>query len=285
MGVEQLLVSLFVHRSHPAVVLLDGIAADIMVIHKIGGSRDIECRNRSIRHTQLIGTNPHPAIGFHQDAALGLQSGLDAFMVDAIDDGCQFIYGCLNAVMRSYSRHFCLQRAREVQIERQRSFLACLQPNDDDAVSLRGEDRTFVPYSFIYIRSRSESTGKIQLATIVTHVGMAELQLYTAQGQKAHAVRSLEKELVQEGMSSFFVTLENQIAHFLKMLLCLRTVIIVRRTAPERFLIELDFLIVRTSIDHGTHVGIAYRQSFQPVSCRSLIPQAMFLALRPYGAK
>ena len=41
-------------------------------------------------------------------------------------------------------------------------------------------------------------------------------------------------------MGLFFLAIKNQLSHFLQMCLCLRTVIMVGRTRPEGFLVELN---------------------------------------------
>ena len=61
-------------------------------------------------------------------------------------------------------------------------------------------------------------------------------------------------------MGTLFLAGEDGVAHGLEMGLGLGTVVIVGRAAPEGLFIELDFLDVRTAIDHRTEVGVSNRQ-------------------------
>ena len=51
-----------------------------------------------------------------------------------------------------------------------------------------------------------------------------------------------------------FLSVEDQLAHFLQMLVCLRAVVILGASAPERLLVQLQLLGVGSAIDHSTHV-------------------------------
>ena len=73
-------------------------------------------------------------------------------------------------------------------------------------------------------------------------------------------------------MCSLFLASKDRVAYGLQMSFCLRAVVVVGLTAPEGLFIELDFLDVRTSIDHRTKMGITNRQSLQPVRSWLCIP-------------
>ena len=107
---------------------------------------------------------------------------------------------------------------------------------------------------------------------ILCHILMAQLQLQRTQRQVFHAVRTFEEILVEDGVCSLFLTGKDRVSHSLKMNLGLKAVVIVGRTAPEGFLIELYLFDVCPAINHRTKMGITYRQCFQPMRSRLCIP-------------
>ena len=86
--------------------------------------------------------------------------------------------------------------------------------HDDGIVGLRSEDGTLVTHTVTYIGCGVERIAQRQLAAVVLHVGMPQLQLDAAQGQETHAVRSLEEVLVNELMGFFLLALKDQPTHF-----------------------------------------------------------------------
>ena len=123
-----------------------------MVVHEVGGSRDIDGSSSGIIHLYRLQIALHLTIRLHQDTALGLQTGLDAFVVNTIDNGSQFVDGTLDTLVGRNGKHLCLQRCRETHVKLQFTFLAGLQLDDDDTIRLRGKDGTLVLHTIIYIR-------------------------------------------------------------------------------------------------------------------------------------
>ena len=91
---------------------------------------------------------------------------------------------------------------------------------------------------------------------------MLQVYLHASQGKEPHAVRPLDEILVDNLMEVCF---------------SLWAVIVVWAAGPESLLIELYLLHFRTAIDHGTEVGIAYRQCLQPMGCGLWIPELVLL--------
>ena len=85
-------------------------------------------------------------------------------------------------------------------------------------------------------------------------------------------MRTTEKVLIQQLMSLLFTTHQRQVAHLLQVFTGLRTVIVVRGTAPEGFLVELDFLCFDATINHCPKMGIANGQRFQPFLGGLVVP-------------
>ena len=85
-------------------------------------------------------------------------------------------------------------------------------------------------------------------------------------------MRTTEKVLIQQLMSLLFTTHQRQVTNLLQVFAGFRTVIVVRGTAPEGFLVQLDFLLLDTAIDHCPQMGISYGQRFQPFLGRLVVP-------------
>ena len=92
-------------------------------------------------------------------------------------------------------------------------------------------------------------------------------------------MRTFEEVFVDEGMRLFFLPVEDQLAHLLQVFLCLRTVVVMWRAAPEGLLVELNLFRIGFTIDHGTQMGVSNRQRFQPVGCCTVIPQFLLYCL------
>ena len=91
MGSQQLLVGLTLDAGQRLVVLLHGVAADVLVVDEVGGGSNIKGGDSGIVDAQLVDATLHLTVGLNQYAALSLQSGLDALLLDTVDHGGQFI--------------------------------------------------------------------------------------------------------------------------------------------------------------------------------------------------
>ena len=85
-------------------------------------------------------------------------------------------------------------------------------------------------------------------------------------------MRAAEEVLVQQLVGLLFTTHQRQVANLLQVFTGFRTVIVVRGTAPEGFLVQLDFFLLDTAIDHCPQMGIAYGQRFQPFLGGLVVP-------------
>ena len=170
---QQLLVGFSLDTGQRLVVLLHRRAADVLVVHEVGGSGDIERRGGGIVDGQLVNATFHFTVGFDHDAALGLQSGLDALLLHAFDNSSQFIDFSADALMLGNGKHILLQLGGEINIELQLAFLRSLQLHDDDVVGLRGKDGALVLHTFIYIRCGGGGVAEVQRPLIFLHVLMA----------------------------------------------------------------------------------------------------------------
>ena len=107
---------------------------------------------------------------------------------------------------------------------------------------------------------------------IVADILVFQFQFQGTQGQVFHAVRPLKKVLVDEGMRLILLAIVDQLSHTRQVGLRLGTVVIVGRTAPERLLIQLDLLGVRSAIDHRSEGGVAHGQGLQPLTGGLVVP-------------
>ena len=92
-------------------------------------------------------------------------------------------------------------------------------------------------------------------------------------------MRTFEEIFVQYGVGGLLLASEDRIAHGLQMCFSLRTVIVVGRTTPERFLIQLNLLNVGFTVHHRSQMGIPYGQGLEPVGCRTAVPETEVLCV------
>ena len=79
-----------------------------------------------------------------------------------------------------------------------------------------------------------------------------------------------------------FTALENHVTYRAQIILRNRAVVVMGSSAPECLLVELDFLFLYATIDHGAHAGIAQWQGFEPRCCRLSIPESLVVVLRTF---
>ena len=85
-------------------------------------------------------------------------------------------------------------------------------------------------------------------------------------------MRPLDKLLVDEVLSLLLLTTEYKVSHLVQVLGRGGAVVIVGTTAPERVLVQLDLVGLRTAIDHATQTTIANRQGLKPYLGGGVVP-------------
>ena len=161
MGGQQLLVGLALDAGQGCVVLLHRIAADVLVVHEVGGGSNIERSGGGIVDAQLVGATLYFAIGLDQYAALSFQAGLDPFLFHTIDNGGKLIHSTADTLMLRHGKDILLQLTVEIDVELQFSFLRCRQSDDNHLISLRGKDGTFVLHTITDIRGGSGGIAEV----------------------------------------------------------------------------------------------------------------------------
>src|SRR5574344_211140 len=101
---------------------------------------------------------------------------------------------------------------------------------------------------------------------------MSEVHADTAHCEETHAMRSFHKSLVDKIFCLLFFSIKNKAAHLCEMLERFLTIIVMRASAPESLLIQLNLFDFCTTIYHSTHTRVAQWQGFQPHSGRFIIP-------------
>ena len=153
--------------------LLYGISAHIVVVYEVGGGGDIDGGGSGIGNAKLLGEMCNLTVALHLDAAFGFQSGLDAFMILAIDNGSQFVY--LHILAFKYIRYLRFQLRVEVHVELQSSFLARLDTNDDHIIGLRSKDGTFISHAVNLIGSGIQGIGQVQFSAVVRGLSLVRV--------------------------------------------------------------------------------------------------------------
>ena len=185
------------------------------------------------------------------------------------------VWRCNDAFVFVNRKDLCIQLTVETHVELQLAFLRGFQSYDDDIICLRSKDGTHILHAVHLVGSGIQRIAEVQFTTVVNRLRVAvvvELEFQAAQRQEAHAVRAAEEVLIQQLVSLLFTTHQRQVAHLLQVFTGFRAIIVVRGTAPEGFLVELDFFLLDATINHCPQMGIAYGQRFQPFLGGLVVP-------------
>ena len=226
------------------VVLLFGIAADVVVVYEVGGSHDIERSGGGFLHPHLLVLVNQLSVGQHLHTQLSLKLSLNSLLRHII-----YIRSQLMILHRIRSQ----QGTLAIDGKRQGTLLVCRQVYDENVGSLRGKDSTLVAHAIHRVRRGVQCLGKTQRTTIVLRGSLsriAERQKDAAHGQIAHTVRTLDEMLVNQSGGLQFAPCKDEVPHLRKCLKRLTTVVLMGRATPERLLVQLDFLYIGLSIDH-----------------------------------
>ena len=153
MLLQQLLVRLALDASQRLVVLLHRVTADVVIVHVIGSGGDIERRSSGVVHRYRRGLMLNLTVRLHQDATLGFQTSLDAFLFHTVNNGCQLVDASFDAFMFENRKDLCNQLAVEAHVELQLALLRGFQSYDDDIICLRSKDGTHILHAIHLVGS------------------------------------------------------------------------------------------------------------------------------------
>ena len=158
MRIQQLLIALARQRLERTVVLLIGISADIMIVHEVGSSHDIERRCCGIAHLHTLGLVLHLSVSQHLHAQLGGQFTVYSLLSHILNHRGQLVllYGMC-----------CLQRTLTIHGKREGTLLVGFQMHNDGIVGLRGKDRSLVANPINGISGGVQRFPQTQLSAIV----------------------------------------------------------------------------------------------------------------------
>ena len=247
-------------------VLLGSITRNIMVVDKVGGTRNVEGRFCGTFHLQGLTIHLHRTISLHICTALSSQSSRNTFLFHTLNRSRQSFPFSLHSQWE-----LTLMRQNKVQS----TFLTGFHIYDNHTISQRSHHTTGVCHLIALIRSGVHTRLKVELTHIILDFLMTKVQIETAQGQETHAMRTFDEITVDDVLGFLFLAIKNKATHLCESLQRSSTVVVVRTTTPESFLIELDFFCVCATIYHSAHARIAQRQCFQPNGGRTVIPKAL----------
>ena len=130
-------------------------------------------------------------------------------------------------------------------------------------VGQRCKNTTFKMNSVYIITCCIDSFGQTLFTTIVCRCRFALIvkrQFKVAKRQIFLAMGAFEEITVYQCICLLLLTLENQFANILQNGFRRRAVVVVRRSAPEGFFVQLYLLHVSTSKHHCSKVRISHRQ-------------------------
>ena len=172
-------------------VLRHRITRHILIIDKVGGSRDVERSSLGTRHADdSSGTiTCHLTIALHFKHTLCLQLSVNALMTHTLNRGNDttqilLVGGIEGAGMLNHETHVLFR----------------LQTHDNHPVRYRSESRSRAVVEALTIfhleRHLGECRLQIQLTSIVRHIALRETHVrdfQTAQGKVLHAMRTFDE--------------------------------------------------------------------------------------------
>ena len=202
------------------------LTCHVLVVHIIGGGRDEDGGCGIVGNldgtSRLIG---HLAVALNIITQGSLQLGGDAFVGNTLDGGHDAIgrlaVGC---------------GIGGGVLQRDGGKGVGLQADDDDAVGHRGEGGALIVVPVLLEGNTRQGRLQVEFSHVVGHLRRADAcmgHLQTAQRQVFHAVRALDKLLVDEVFGLLFLALKYQIAYLLEIGLGRGAVVIVGTTRPE----------------------------------------------------
>ena len=273
---QQVIVTVTTSSSKAACILGSRVTAHIMIVHIIGGCTDVEGHLRSSIHTDALTpidlSGRNLAIACNFGTALGRQFRHDAFVVHTFDDGNQCV---------TIDHRLVVVVTLMIEEEAHSCRWARLEANHDDAVGHRGECLSREKGIISTERHFGCGIHEVELAFIVGNLAKAVVQyLQTAQREVFHAVRPHDKSAIHDFLGFVFTTLENHVTHSVQIVARSCAVVVMRATAPECLFIELDFILLHATINHGSHAGISQWKCFEPRRSRLVVPESLVIILR-----
>ncbi len=161
-----------------------------------------------------------------------------------------------------------------------------LQTHHDDAVRHGGEGGTPVVVSVMVKGDVRQGGRQVQFTVVVRHLTLRYSlvrHLQTAEREVLHAVRPFDESLVDEVLRLFLLSVEDEVAHIGQIALRRGAVVVVRTSAPERVLVQLQLVGLCASVNHSAQPSVTDWQGFQPDGGRFVVPQTfgVVVLLRP----
>ena len=245
-------------------VLLRRVSTDVVVIHEVGGSHNVEHGFGGVGHAHRVATGLYASVSANHHSAVGFQPSLYAFLLHTVNSQGKHAARMARG-SRLGSNHLARKKAAQTGRESQTVRLVGRKPYDDGIVGQRCEHRAFVRHAIGLVAGYVLGRRQIQFSVVAADILMVETEFQTAQRQEAHAMRPLEEVFVQQPFGFFFPAGKYQAAHLGQEGFGLWAVIVVGGAAPECLLVQLYLLGVSPAINHGSQMAVAHRQRLQPM--------------------
>ena len=271
MVAQQHLTAFALCGSKRTVVLLGRVATHIVVVHKVGSSHNVNGSLRGTTHLYTVGMIGDDAIALDIHLTLSRQTSRHALVLDATHSGRQRVVAhAVGSGQQTFVR----------DLEPKGFLLVGIQAHHDHIVGQRRIGATGVSHTVGLVADMVHGRSQIELTAVIAHLLHAgELDKHTSQQQIFHAKGLLDEVLVDQLGSLLLLIIEYQPAHLSQMTECLGGIVIVGSTRPKGLFVQLHFLTLGASIDHSTHVRVAYWQCLMPVGCGLLIPKFVLLCV------
>ena len=267
MACEQLFIRFLCHRLEVCRRLLRAIAADVAVVHEVGGAAYEYGGGGCALHFQRFACGNGLPVRRELHHTVRRQSALHALLLHVFHRGGEGIL--LHA-------HRVLQGTVVAERHVERAGLARLYAHHYDAVGHGGEGGARICHPCHVIACRGGGVGEVKVAVVVCCLRMTgEGQLHAAHGEEAHTVRAYHEILVYYVGSRLLLAAEDELPHLVKALQRACGVVAMRASAPEGLIVDLQLLGLRAAEVHGSEVRVTKRKGLKPARRWTAVPQLL----------
>ncbi|OPZ95234.1 MAG: hypothetical protein BWY72_02207 [Bacteroidetes bacterium ADurb.Bin416] len=169
----------------------------------------------------------------------------------------------------------------QIDIQGDGGRLAGCKADNNDGIGVRGQVFAFVGHTGYVILHAGYSRTDIQAAFVISVFGVGgEIQIEVAHALIGHTVIGLRHDFCRSQVLSFLVlALKHQASDFGQGLQGIGTGIVVGRSGPNGFFVELNAIGHRSGKNHGAHTAVADGQGCIPVGGGLIIPQGQIVGV------
>ena len=257
------------------------VAVHGLVVHEIGGQRDVQQQLRGALHEEPVARGAQLAALQRGARIVDIADGArDASLVASLALQAQQV--------ASHDAHLRVRHRRRVeQLAAERLRPGGRQAHDDELVHERSEDFLDIFHPVHLVAGAHHRAVQIQLATVVAHfpAPAQEADLQRAGGLVGHFLAHGREEMRVAQFLRFIVAPgEDQVADLLQVLQALGIPVLVGAARGDGLLVELQLLHFGAAVDHRADAAVADRPRLFPIGSRPVKPERAVRSLRGKAA-